>query len=397
MYQTNDAAPEGGGGNPAQDQTETVDLAAGIPKFEDWLPESVLPYWEVVAAYPIIASAAIALIFWILAYIVRSVLLRSVQQLSAKTMTDLDDRVVKLLSRPIFNTVFLIGLTLATRAAGLPEGANRVVINILLSIIVFSWLMASFPFFRLLLDALGRNSHRFQLVEPRTIPLFDLVIKLLLALIGGYVLLMIWGINPVGWLASAGIVGIAVGFAAKDTLANLFSGFFILADSPYKIGDYINLDTGDRGQVTHVGMRSTRIITRDDVEITVPNAVIANSKIINESGGPSTRMRLRVKVGVAYGSDVDQVCEVLDGVAKDHEKVCKDPAPRVRMRGFGDSSLDFELLCWIGEPVLRGLVYHELYMAVYKALNAAEIEIPFPQRDLWVRGEPRVRTTTTPD
>ena len=77
-----------------------------------------------------------------------------------------------------------------------------------------------------------------------------------------------------------------MGFAAKDTLANLFAGVFILADAPYKIGDFIVLDGGERGRVTKIGIRTTRILTRDDVEITIPNATIANSKIINESGGP---------------------------------------------------------------------------------------------------------------
>lgn len=384
-------APENAEGEPELEAP--IDVAELIPDFADWLPESAKPYWEVVAAYPIFAAIAIALIFFALAYVVRAVVLRSFRRLSSRTTTELDDHIVRLFSKPLFNTVFLVGLTLATRAAELPPGLSAFVIDVLLSIIVFNWLTASFPFFRLLLDALSRNK-RFNVIESRTVPLFDLIVKLALALIGSYILLMIWGINPVGWLASAGIVGIAVGFAAKDTLANLFSGFFILADSPYKIGDYINLDTGDRGKVTHVGMRSTRIITRDDVEITVPNAVIANAKIINESGGPWTKMRLRVKVGVAYGSDVDQVCEVLEKVATDHPKVCKEPSPRVRMRGFGDSSLDFELLCWIDEPELRGLLYHELYMDVYKALNAAEIEIPFPQRDLWVRGKPEIVTAS---
>ena len=88
------------------------------------------------------------------------------------------------------------------------------------------------------------------------------------------------------WLASAGVVGIAVGFAAKDTLANLFSGVFILADAPYKIGDYIVLDaTGMRGKVTQIGLRSTRLITRDDVEVTIPNSIMGNSQVINQSGG----------------------------------------------------------------------------------------------------------------
>ncbi|MFT5274966.1 MAG: MscS family membrane protein [Cryomorphaceae bacterium] len=83
------------------------------------------------------------------------------------------------------------------------------------------------------------------------------------------------------WLASAGIIGIAVGFAAKDTLANLFSGVFILADSPYKLGDYVVLEDNSRGKVTQISLRSTRMLTRDDVEVTVPNSITGNTKIIN--------------------------------------------------------------------------------------------------------------------
>lgn len=145
------------------------------------------------------------------------------------------------------------------------------------------------------------------------------------------------------------------------------------------------LDAGERGEVTKVGIRTTRLLTRDDVEVTVPNSEMANSKIVNESGGRWVKYRIRIKVGVAYGSDVDQVVEVLEKVTEDHPKVCRDPAPRVRMRGFGDSSLDFELLCWINHPSERGLVSHQLYMDIYKALNREDIEIPFPQRDVWIR------------
>ena len=88
----------------------------------------------------------------------------------------------------------------------------------------------------------------------------------------------------------------AVGFAAKDTLANLFGGIFILADAPYKVGDFVVLGSGERGEVTQVGLRSTRILTRDDVEVTVPNAMIANDTIVNESGGPWVKHRVRVRV-----------------------------------------------------------------------------------------------------
>ena len=124
-------------------------------------------------------------------------------------------------------------------------------------------------------------------------------------------------------MASAGVVGLAVGFAAKDTLSNLIAGVFIMADAQYKINDLIILDSGERGLVTHIGLRSTRLLTRDDIEITVPNAVMGQAKITNETGGPKPQRRLRVPVGVAYGSDIDLVREILLRVALD-EKLISD-------------------------------------------------------------------------
>ncbi len=372
---------------PADETAPAPAIADQIPDFADWLPESVQPYWGVIAQYPIIGAAAIALLFLLAASVVRGVLVRAIKKLTARTSTQVDDEIIQLVSRPIFNTVFIIGLTLATVAAQLPGLATTLTINLLLSIVVVIWMKVAFRLSSVIFRALTRVE-RFQIIEERTVPLFDLVAKLAAILIGTYMLLMIWGVNPAGWLASAGIVGIAVGFAARDTLANLFSGFFILADAPYTIGDYVNLDSGERGKVTHVGMRSTRLLTRDDIEITVPNAVIANAKIINESGGPYTKMRVRIAVGAAYGSDVDQVCKVLQRVADNHTEVCRQPAARVRMRAFGASSLDFELLCWIDHPQNRGRIGHELYMSVYKAFDEAGIEIPYAKRDLYIKEMP---------
>ncbi|MCP4250739.1 MAG: mechanosensitive ion channel family protein, partial [bacterium] len=180
--------------------------------------------------------------------------------------------------------------------------------------------------------------------------------KLMMAAVGGYLVLLLWDIDPSGWLASAGVLGIVVGLGARDTLANLFGGFSIIADAPYRVGDMVRLDTGERGRVTRVGLRSTRLLTRDDTEITIPNAVIAGVKVINESGGPYRKTRIRVPVGVAYDSDPQLVIRLLEESATGHSEVVGNPEPRVRMRAFGDNSLDFELLCWIDDPVPASLV-----------------------------------------
>ena len=353
-----------------------------------YVPDFLQPVWNFFLPYPWLLTLLLVAVAYLAGKIIKSVISRSLMKLVSKTSSDADDRLVEYLTKPLILTTVVVGLIMAVSLYRLPPGLHNATTAILASIVLFSWLRASLRTARVLLELLASNSHRFEIIQERTIPIFDMTIKLLLVGMAAYFILLIWGINPTAWLASAGVIGIAVGFAAKDTLANLFSGIFIVADAPYKVGDYIVLGSGERGKVTSLGMRSTRLLTRDDIEVTIPNAVIANSKIVNESGGPWLKHRIRVPVGVAYGSDVDQVCEVLKEIANALPEVVKDPAPRVRMRALGDSSLDFELLAWIDYPELRGRVRHELLMNIYKGLNSKGIEIPFPQQDIYVRSMP---------
>jgi len=351
----------------------------------EWLPQELGGVWEFLAAYPPVLALIVVLIGTGAAIVGRAFVLRWGGRLARRASGDLGVRLLRLVANVAALIVAYVAVVLAIQVLGLPEKVEEIAIRILLSLLILRLVKSGMRASHLGLEILGRIRNRFDIVEERTIPLFDLVLTILIVGAAAYALLMVWDINPTAWLASAGVVGIAVGFAARDTLANLFAGFFIIADAPYKLGDYIVLDTGDRGEITKVGIRSTRLMTRDDVEITVPNSEMANAKIYNESGGRWVKFRIRIKVGVAYGSDVDEVVELLERVASDHGGVCKDPTPRVRMRGFGDSSLDFELLCWVDRPVERGKVSHELYMKVYKELGRAGIEIPFPQRDVWMR------------
>ena len=120
-------------------------------------------------------------------------------------------------------------------------------------------------------------------------------------------------------------------------------------------------------------------MTRDDIEITIPNAVIANSKIINESGGPYEKERVRVNISVAYGTNIDKVREILMDIASSAEDVCQDPKPRVRFREFGDSALLFQLLFWIEKPEMRGRVTDQINGYIYSKFMEQKIEIPFPQ------------------
>jgi MscS family membrane protein len=334
-----------------------------------------------------IQALAIAIAFIILGKIADFTISRVIAKIVARSKTDLDDNLVALLHRPVFVSFVLLGLALAEERIALPAAPAFLTLGLLKSIAIVIW----YGFFRnltdILLTAVMRGPGARKL-NVSMLPLINTVLRVTLFALAVYFFFLAWDIDVTAWLASAGIVGLALSFAAKDSLSNLFAGVSIAADAPYKMGDFIILDTGERGMVTHIGLRSTRLLTRDDVEITIPNGVIGNAKIINEAGGPSTRHRVRIPVGVAYGSDIDHVIETLAGVAGAHEEVCKSPQPRVRFRAFGTSSLDFELLCWIDKPVNRGRMIHDLNCAVYKAFAREQIEIPFPQHDLHVRSMP---------
>ena len=332
-------------------------------------------------------AAIIATAFIVIGKIADWILSGIIGRFAKQSSNDFDDRLVQLVHRPVFLTFVLVGLGLATRRIGLPETPTFLTLGLLKTIAIVVWFNALNQLGTLVVSTLRKRSTN-KLVESGMLSLLHNVLKVLLFAMAIYFVFLAWSIDVTAWLASAGIVGLALSFAAKDTLSNLFAGVSIVMDAPYKTGDYIILDSGERGVVTEIGLRSRRILTRDDVEITVPNGIIGNSTIINEAGGPPSQHRIRVAIGAAYGSDVDHVLETLENVATDNVDILDDPAPRARFRRFGDSSLDFELLGWIANPADRGRVQHDLNCAVYKAFINEKIEIPFPQRDLHVRTMP---------
>jgi len=304
--------------------------------------------------------------------------------LARRSKNDIDDRVIALIHGPIFLTVLIVGAMHAITYIGPRPKIMFYSSGALYTVLVIIWTVALIRMSHVVIEnALGKIADITGLGRD-VIPFIKNVWKLVVIVCGLMAMLSVWKLNITPVLASAGIAGAAVAFAAKDTLANFIGGISIFIDKPYKIGDFIVLADTERGEVVSIGMRSTRIKTRDDVLISVPNAVIANSKIINESA-PVPSYRIRIPVGVAYGSDIDQVEKILLKIAEADDNVITDDPPRVRLRAFGDSSLNFELLCWIKEPALRGLTQHNLNTAIYKAFNAEGVTIPFPQRDVHMK------------
>jgi small-conductance mechanosensitive channel len=307
-------------------------------------------------------------------------------RLAGRTKTQVDDAIVDAVRRPLAVTVMLLGLWASFQALALPDSVIFVTRGVLMSVAVLYWAIVVARVVSLVLDALARSER--SVVNVRTRPIYSLAGRVLIIGAAAYFLLLAWDVDVTAWLASAGIIGIAVGFAAQQSLANLFAGVSILTDAPYKIGDFLALENGMRGRVTQIGFRSTRILTRDDVEVIIPNAQLASAVIVNESGGPYEKSRVRVPVSVAYGTDLEEARAILLDVAStaSDEIVLDNPAnaPLVRFVKLGESGLELELRVWIFLPEARGRVVDALNTQIYNRLRAAKIEIPYPKRDLYL-------------
>ncbi|MCC6873415.1 MAG: mechanosensitive ion channel family protein [Sandaracinaceae bacterium] len=335
-------------------------------------------------------ALAIALGSFLVAWLVEVVIIGLLARLAARTKTTVDDQVLGLLKQPVYLTVVLLGLNWSLAIVSRSTDLTRYGRASLQTVAIVIWSVALVRVGTILLrhfSALGKATSFFQ---PRTQPIFDIVLKTGVLGSAAYLALIAWDINVGAWLASAGIVGIAVGFAARDSLANYFAGLFILADAPYKLGDVIVLDDGTRGRVTDIGLRSTRILTRDDIEINIPNSILGNMKVVNASAGPSPAARLAVDVSVAYGSDVPEVCRALRECVAGAPHVSSAHAPIVYFVKMSDSGLQFILYAWVEDPGLFEIVRHELNTRAYDALRAAKIEIPFPKQDLYIKELPRL-------
>jgi len=330
----------------------------------------------------------IVVVAFLIVAVLQLVVLPLLKRLTRKSKTNLDDHIFARIRPPVLQTVFLEAIHWAVVDFVPDEGIDTLVHRVVGTLLVLIWGKAALDVGTIVFRKLSANAERFSWIQPQTLPLVQFGFKVLVISVQAWMILSVWNVSLTSWLASAGVLGIAVGFAAKDTLANFISGIFILADAPYKVGQYIIIDGDTRGVVTEIGMRSTRLLTRDNVEVTVPNAVIGNAKIVNESSGPSPRMRVRVPVSVAYGSDVDKVREILEQCAVDVPHVSTEQPTAIRFMAMGESGLDFEIRTWASHPVFRGRIVDELNLRIYKALVTEGVEIPFPQRDLHIKSWP---------
>jgi small-conductance mechanosensitive channel len=236
---------------------------------------------------------------------------------------------------------------------------------------------------------------------------FDEGLRYVIARVAGYIVWVIGlmiglsalGIDLTSLTVLAGALGVGIGFGLQTIVNNLVSGLILLGERSIALGDRDEVG-GEAGRVMRIGARSTSVLTNDNIVIIVPNSDFINGQVINWSHAGDTRVRLRLEIGVSYGSDPHLVSKLILEAAAEEPSVLKDPEPNVTFKGFGESSLDFQLRAWTTELTHRpGVFRSHLYFRVWDKFKAHGVEIPFPQRDLHVKEPVRVQladATATP-
>ncbi len=222
--------------------------------------------------------------------------------------------------------------------------------------------------------------------------IFDLVNRFASVIIfvtAAILALDVLGVNIMPFVAGAGVVGIAIGFAAKDTLSNVIAGVLLIMDRPFEVGDRIEVwsapaNSATWGDVVHIGLRATKIRTTDNIVIVIPNNEIMMRDIINYTT-MSKDIRVRIPIGIAYDADVSKAKEIIKQVSLELDWVKPEPEPKVVVKSFGDSAVNLEARVWISRPRKRIDTISHITDRVKEVFQQEGIEIPFPKRDIYIK------------
>lgn len=322
--------------------------------------------------------------------IMNFVVIRYLRIYTDRTETDYDSIVVNNLHIPFVTTVSLIGFSVLASIPSVTDSTfltqaqmSTFVGKPALTIIVLVW---GFYLNRVVnrlvkkINEEGKASDKHGRAYEFA-PVFSNIWTLIVTTTTVAAVLVLWNFNVSPILGAAGIAGIALGIAAKESVGNFLGGLALYIDDTYTIGDYLELDTGEAGTVVAIGIRSTTLRTRDNIQITLPNSMLNEERVINLSA-PRGQTRLKIEVDVAYGTDIDLVENLLLGIADNEGLVQSNPKPKARFVAFGDSSLQYRLVCWVKRPEQRGKVKHRINREIYNTFREHNIEIPYNTHDV---------------
>ena len=307
-------------------------------------------------------------------------------RLTKKTKTDLDDKLIARISKPITFLILIIGLYIASLELSLVNSAAVIITKIFWSFVILNIAIITYAFVDVvLINALKKVARKTKSdLDDSLINLSHGVLKVSWVIFSLLYILGVWGVKVGPFLAGIGIGGVAIAFAMQESLSNIFGGISIILDKTVKVGDIIYFDVDTRGEIINIGLRSTKIKTYDNEVITIPNSLIANNKVQNIAQ-PEPKSRVVIPFSVAYGSSVEKVKKIVLKEIKKIKNFSETPEPVVRFLEMADSSLNFKAYFYVDSFEYRILAVDEANTRIYNALNKAKIEIPFPQIDIHLK------------
>jgi MscS family membrane protein len=327
-------------------------------------------------------------LFWVLSRFLRYFCTKWLPRIALLTHTELDDRVVLRITPPVELLAITAGLFFAVRSLPIHDRAQLILAGMvfIVNVLIFANIT-----YRVADEFLVWYANR---VEERTgtkvgtqlFPLIRKVFTIFLVCAALIVVLKHFGYDVLSLLTALGLGSLAIGLAAKDTLANMISGFTLMIDRPFRIGDRIQLASGKSGDVVDIGLRSTRIKTVDNTLLIIPNSELCNSTVLNMAF-PDLKSMGRISLGVAYGSDVEKVKRIMRETALENPEVLKEPTPEAYFLSFGDSALNMALVFWVNDYTKIFTVTDQINMLLVTAFTKNDIQIPYPTRKVLLERE----------
>jgi len=354
---------------------EYIDLVLGYLEQYSFVTENK-PLFALVLLIASFLVAAIAMVF----------IKITIALIARRTKSEMDDELLHHAQTPIFRLIVLGALLISVQLLELEGGVLDITTNIILSLIyltfMFYLLKAAGIFYEYGFGKIAEKTK--STIDDEILPIAKRTTSAVIWIFGIILILGVWGVDVGPFLAGLGIAGLAISFAVQDSLSNIFGGISIIMDRVYKVGDRIQLDSGEMGEVIDVGLRSTRVRTFDNEVLIIPNGVLAKAKVKNYVQ-PDTSLRVVVKFGVEYGTKPEKVKKVLEPELKKIKGISKSPAPVVEFTDMGESSLNCIAKFWVPNYADAYDKKLEATDIIYRELNKAKIGIPFPTRTVYMK------------
>lgn len=339
----------------------------------------------------ITAVVAVILLTFLCAHIARFIFSAILGKIISRTRTDLDDVIVTTTEPLIIRVVYLLGVgALSRHLEGKYDWFSGDIVSltngVLYSLFVLIFALYAMRLLARVSEWYGRTiaSRTESTFDDELMPLIRRVGRTVIGVVAVMIILDRFEVDIKGLIAVLGVGSLAIALAAQETLSNMIAGFIIMVDRPFRKGDRVVLGDGSKCDVYEIGMRSTKFLTFDNTLIIVPNAELIKMTI-NNLTYPEPRIRVKVDVGVAYGTDIDRVRTILLNLAREHPLVLDEPAPQAWFLEMADSSLNFSLVGRVRKVRDQWRTTLDLRESVYKTFEEEGIEIPFPQRVVYLK------------